>query len=94
MLGACVATRVAEAASLKAMWGSAIHNGASLFPTYRDLGVKIYEDRLPWESIAMRRPRNARNPHDPAYIWPAEAAHPAGRGGAQAEPREITFGAL
>jgi len=57
---------------LKAMWGPAIHNGTSLFPTYRDLGVRIYEDRLPWDSIALRRPRNSRSPNDPAYVWPAE----------------------
>jgi hypothetical protein len=62
----------ARAADLKAMWGPAIHDGVSLFPTYRDLGVKVYEDRLPWNSIAVRRPRNPRNPKDPAYAWPAE----------------------
>jgi hypothetical protein len=62
----------AQAAPLKAMWGPAIHDGTSLFPTYRELGVKIYEDRLYWSSIAPHRPRNPRNPHDPAYVWPAE----------------------
>jgi hypothetical protein len=61
----------ARAADLKAMWGPAIHDGISLFPTYRDLGVKIYEDRLPWQFIAPRRPRNPRNPQDPVYTWPA-----------------------
>jgi hypothetical protein len=72
-LGACLtATRGAEAASLKAMWGPAIHDGASLFPKYRELGVRIYEDDLRWNSIASYRPHDARNPHDPAYIWPAE----------------------
>jgi hypothetical protein len=54
------------------MWGPAVHEGTSLFPTYQDLGVKIYEDRLSWYSIATRRPRNPTNPNDPAYIWPAE----------------------
>lgn len=72
MLGACVAPRGVAAADVKAMWGPAIHDGTSLFPAYRDLGVKIYEDRLPWSSIATRRPRNARNPNDPAYAWPVE----------------------
>lgn len=72
-LGACLtATRGAEAASLKAMWGPAIHNGASLFPTYRELGVRIYEDDLRWNSIASHHPHDPRNPHDPAYTWPAE----------------------
>jgi hypothetical protein len=54
------------------MWGPSVHNGVSLFPTYRDLGVKIYEDDLHWDSIALRRPRNASSPNDPAYAWPAE----------------------
>jgi len=57
---------------LKAMWGPAIVNGASRFPIYKDLGIKIYEDRVPWDSIALRRPSNPRNPNDPAYAWPAE----------------------
>jgi hypothetical protein len=62
----------AQAADLKAMWGPAVQDGVSLFPTYRDLGVKIYEDRLPWQFVAQRRPRNPRSPNDPAYTWPAE----------------------
>ncbi|MGC2372833.1 MAG: hypothetical protein WA484_03060 [Solirubrobacteraceae bacterium] len=70
MPGACLATRAT--ASVKAMWGPAVHGGASLFPTYRELGVKIYEDDVRWSSIAPRRPSNPRSPHDPAYVWPAE----------------------
>jgi hypothetical protein len=62
----------ARAESLKAIWGPAVHGGRSLFPTYRELGVKIYEDRLTWDTIATRRPRNPRSPNDPAYVWPAE----------------------
>src|ERR1035438_2763209 len=64
---------LARASALKAMWGPATHDGVSLFPTYRELGVKIYEEKLAWDSIAMRRPRSPRNPNDPAYVWPAEA---------------------
>jgi hypothetical protein len=63
---------VASAAVVKAMWGPSVHNGVSLFPTYRDLGVKIYEDDLRWDSIAVRRPHSPTNPNDPAYTWPAE----------------------
>jgi hypothetical protein len=63
----------ARAADLKAMWGPGIQDGVSRFPTYRDLGVRIYEDAVPWASVALRRPRNPRNPNDPAYAWPAEA---------------------
>lgn len=72
MLGACIAPREARGASVKAMWGPAIHDGVSLFPTYSELGVKVYEDRLYWSSIATRRPRDPRNPNDPSYTWPAE----------------------
>ncbi len=61
-----------SAEALKAMWGPAVHDGTSLFPTYRELGVKIYEDRLHWSLIAPRRPHSATNPNDPAYVWPAE----------------------
>jgi len=57
---------------LKAIWGPATHYGVSLFPTYRELGAEIYEDRLQWNAIATRRPRNPRNPNDPAYVWPSE----------------------
>jgi len=63
---------LAQASATKAMWGPAIHDGTSLFPTYRELGVKIYEDRLYWSSIALRRPHSPTNPNDPAYTWPAE----------------------
>jgi hypothetical protein len=70
--GCGVANVAAATPALKAMWGPAIHEGKSLFPTYRDLGVGIYEDRLYWSAIALRRPRNPRNPDDPAYVWPAE----------------------
>jgi hypothetical protein len=62
----------ASASATKAMWGPSVHNGVSLFPTYRDLGIKIYEDDLHWASIAPRRPHTPGNPKDHAYAWPAE----------------------
>jgi hypothetical protein len=62
----------ARASVQKAMWGPSIHDGVSLFPVYHELGIKIYEDRLYWGSIAKRRPRQAANPNDPAYVWPSE----------------------
>jgi hypothetical protein len=61
----------ATTSGLKAIWGPAVHEGVSLFPTYRELGVKIYEERLFWNSVATRRPGEPRNPNDPAYVWPA-----------------------
>jgi hypothetical protein len=63
---------LAWASAQKAMWGPAVHDGVSLFPTYRELGVKIYEDRLRWNTIALRRPHSPRNPSETAYVWPAE----------------------
>jgi hypothetical protein len=73
---------IANGRSLKAMWGPATHDGVSLFPTYENLGVGIYEDDLHWDSIALRRPQHSRSPNDPAYAWPAEvtkAVSPPGR---------------
>jgi hypothetical protein len=72
LLFAALAPREARAADVKAIWGPAMHDGTSLFPTYRELGIKIYEDRLYWSSVAPRRPDQPRNPNDPAYVWPAE----------------------
>jgi hypothetical protein len=63
------------ATAAKAMWGPAIRNGNSLFPTYRELGVTIYEDSLRWNLIALRRPRHPRNARDPTYAWPADVSH-------------------
>jgi hypothetical protein len=66
---------VSPASSLgaaKGMWGPSTRNGNSLFPVYRELGVKIYEDALRWNLIASRRPKHPGRPHDPAYVWPPE----------------------
>lgn len=54
------------------MWGPAVQHGISVFPTFRELGVQIYQDDLHWDEIAPRRPRHPRDPSDPAYVWPAE----------------------
>ena len=71
-VAAWVVPSSAGAAAVKAMWGPAVVNGVSQFPVYRDLGVKIYEASLNWSAIATRRPLQARDPLDPAYVWPAE----------------------
>jgi hypothetical protein len=63
---------IAAGAGLKAMWGPGTHDGVSLFPTYRELGTQLYQDKLAWNQIVRRRPRHPRNPNDPAYRWPAE----------------------
>ena len=38
---------------------------------YKELGVGIYETGLEWDHVAPTRPRDAGNPNDPAYQWPA-----------------------
>jgi hypothetical protein len=65
---------LAAASSLKAMWGPSERDGTSLFPTYRELGVTLYEDSLRWDAIARRRPRHPRSPHDGVYAWPPEVS--------------------
>jgi hypothetical protein len=62
----------ARAADLEAMWGPNIHDGVSDFPTYHDLGVRIYEEKLGWALVATSRPKHPTNFHDPAYVWPTE----------------------
>src|SRR5262245_51908362 len=66
------AAQATPTSGLKGMWGPAFRNGASLFPTYRALGIGVYEDVLRWNIIARRAPLNSRNPFDPHYVWPRE----------------------
>jgi hypothetical protein len=49
-----------------------MQHGASVFPTFHELGVNVYEDDLHWNAIAVRRPVHPRDPSDPAYVWPSE----------------------
>ena len=56
----------------KSIWGPASVKGRSLFPTYRELGVGIWQNRINWSTIASSRPAHPRDPDDPAYVWPAE----------------------
>ncbi len=58
----------------KAIWGPVYRNGVNQFPIYRQLGVKIYEAELNWADVAVRRPRRAADPRDPAYRWPTAIA--------------------
>jgi hypothetical protein len=56
----------------KSTWGPISHNGQSLFPTYRDLGIGLYSIQARWEMVApSSRPANPNDPNDPAYQWPA-----------------------
>ncbi len=56
----------------KAIWGPVTRDGRSLFPLYHNLGVGIYQAQLIWRAIAPTRPRNSRDPNDPAYHWSAQ----------------------
>jgi hypothetical protein len=60
------------AAELKSIWGpNVLPNGHSAFPTYQKLGVDVLQRQLTWNTVAPTRPKHPRNPHDPAYHWPA-----------------------
>ena len=56
----------------KAIWGPVTVGGRSEFPAYHRLGVGIFEMDLGWAAAAPTPPRNASDPADPAYQWPAE----------------------
>ncbi len=56
----------------KGFWGPTEIDGTSMFPTYEKLGVTIYQTSLSWNTIALTRPANPKDPNDPAYQWPVE----------------------
>jgi hypothetical protein len=64
----------AEQTLKKAMWGPLTHDGRSLFSTYRDLGVGIFQTAVRWDQLAPRRPARPTDPRDPAYQWPSYVA--------------------
>ena len=67
---------VADAAPnrlLKGFWGPVqAPSGTSEFPTYKRLGVKLYQTTVPWRFVAPTRPADPTNPDDPAYRWSPE----------------------
>ena|SRR6188472_637681 len=69
-----------QAHMLKAIWGPAelpVESVAcptptapcSAFPTYKALGVDVYQFQIHWDEVAPKRPAEPRNPNDPAYDW-------------------------
>lgn len=69
----CASQAQAHFSNKKAIWGPAMTpDGHSAFPVYRDLGVSIVQMQLVWRFVALKRPRHASNPNDPAYHWPAD----------------------
>ena len=60
----------AGAVGQKAIWGPlTLSDGKSAFPTYKDLGVDVFQYQLAWASAAATRPANPTDPKDPAYTW-------------------------
>lgn len=70
----------AQAGGLKAIWGPtelAAGNSAcptsdhrcSAFPVYKQLGVDVFQYQIHWDEVAPTRPKNPRDPVDPAYNW-------------------------
>jgi hypothetical protein len=70
----------AQGKLLKAIWGplelpksspacGGSDSSCSAFPTYRELGVDIYQFQIHWDEVAPTQPANPRDPADPAYNW-------------------------
>ena len=55
----------------KAVWGLQEHNGQSMFPYYKDLGMGIFQTQVRWDQVAATKPTNPTDPNDPAYQWPS-----------------------
>jgi hypothetical protein len=81
-LGAMTAPAGAQAKFLKALWGPyelpagdaacpTRTQPCSPFPTYRELGVEIFQFQIHWDEVAPTRPAHPRDPDDPAYNWSA-----------------------
>jgi hypothetical protein len=76
-----LASAAPAGAALKAIWGPSVINRdnaacptikkCSAFPTYRELGVDVYQFQLRFNEVAPTPPANPRDPNDPAYQWPA-----------------------
>jgi hypothetical protein len=70
----------AQAGGLKAIWGpTELEAGSdacpkpdqpcSAFPTYKRLGVDVFQYQVHWNAVAPTRPSHPRDPDDPAYQW-------------------------
>jgi hypothetical protein len=79
-----LASGPAAQAAQKSIWGPATFpvgnqncptgpTACSAFPIYKQLGAQNYQFQIPWDTVALSRPANPRDPNDPAYHWPAYA---------------------
>ena len=80
----------------KGFWGPTQIDGVSQFPVYDDLGVTLFQMSVSWAQAAPTRPADARDPRDPAYVWPPdvdfairEAQAPRHEGAAHAHPDAV-----
>lgn len=60
----------AQAELRKGFWGPQDVNGVSQFPVYADLDVDLFQMTVRWDQVAPTRPGRAKDPADPAYVWP------------------------
>ncbi len=72
MLAVIAAPSAQAEAFQKGFWGPTEINGKSQFPIYKDLRVTLFQMSISWANAAPTRPRHARDPRDPAYVWPPE----------------------
>jgi hypothetical protein len=56
----------------KCITDTPFHNGRSILPELRRLGVRVWSTGISWAKIAPSRPANPTSPDDPAYQWPLE----------------------
>jgi len=64
------------AAFEKGFWGpTRLPDGRSAFPTYKKLGVTLYQTALRWDRVAETRPAHELDPNDPAYRWPPDVSY-------------------
>ena len=79
-----LASAPASQAAEKSIWGPSTFSvgdvncptgpdPCSAFPIYKQLGADNYQFQIPWDTVALSRPANPRDPNDPAYHWPTFA---------------------
>ena len=79
-----LASAPASQAAEKSIWGPSTFpvgdvncptgpDPCSAFPIYKQVGADNYQFQIPWDTVALSRPANPRDPNDPAYHWPTFA---------------------
>ena len=79
-----LASAPASQAAEKSIWGPSTFpvgdvncptgpDPCSAVPIYKQVGADNYQFQIPWDTVALSRPANPRDPNDPAYHWPTFA---------------------